>query len=378
MADSLAFITVFLVSFGICALIMLGLRQNPAILGRRDDLRARQRAHSVPTPRVGGLGVLAGVAAALLLVPPVHAGFLSIFAATLLPVFAAGLAEDLGFRVRPLGRLVAAGASAALAVALLGVWIPPAGLGPVDALLALPPIAIPLTILFSGGICHGFNLIDGVNGLAAGTATAIAAGLGLVAGTAGVPMVAALAFLMIPALLGFLVLNWPWGRIFLGDAGAYGIGHVLVWLAILLAWNAPQATGLALALMFFWPVADTFLAIWRRRRTGRRLDVPDRLHFHQLVYRALVLTLPDTVSRRAINSLTGLVLMPLVVGPVVAGVMFWDRPIAALSAWMVFAILFAASYLAGMALFRRGRPRLAGAARAGVLEVVPTDGQIAR
>lgn len=378
MTATSSFIVVFLVSFGICALIMLGLRRNTAWMLRRDDLRARQRTHSVPTPRVGGIGVLAGVLAALLLAPLEYLPFLSLFAATLLPVFAAGLAEDLGFRVRPAGRMVAAGTSAVLAVGLLGVWIPPAGLAPLDALLVMPLVAIPATLAFASGICHGFNLIDGVNGLAAGTATAVAAGLWLVADRAGVPLVGAVAFLMIPAVLGFLVLNWPWGRIFLGDAGAYGIGHVLVWLAILLAWNAPQATGLALALMFFWPVADTFLAIWRRRRTGRPYDVPDRLHFHQLVYRALVLTLPDTVARRWINSLTGLVLMPFVVGPVAAAVMLWDRPVAALVAWVAFAILFVASYLAGLWLFRRGRPRLAGAVRPEVLEFAPVRGQAAR
>lgn len=378
MADFLSFTVVFLVSFGICALITLGLRRNPSWMTRRDDLRARQRAHSAPTPRVGGIGVLAGVVAALMLAPADYLPFLAVFAATLVPVFAAGLAEDLGFRVRPAGRLAAAAASAALAVGLLGVWIPPAGLAPLDVLLVLPVLAIPATIAFASGICHGFNLIDGVNGLAAGTATAISVGLWLVADRAGVPLVGTVAFLLIPALLGFLALNWPWGRIFLGDAGAYGIGHALVWLAILLAWRAPQATGLALALMFFWPVADTFLAIWRRRRTGRRYDVPDRLHFHQLVYRALVLTLPDTVARRWINSLTGLVLLPFAVGPVAAAVMLWDRPMAALLAWVGFAILFVASYLAGMWLFRRGRPRLAGAVRPAGLQLAAAGEPAAR
>lgn len=356
------FTVVLLLSFGICAIVVFGKKGLAGGITRRDDLRARQRAHSVPTPRVGGVGVLAGMIAALLLVPGNYLPFFALFVTTLIPVFVAGLAEDLGFRISPTGRLAAAVASAALAVALLGVWIPPEQLWPLDLVLALPLVAITATILLASGICHSFNLIDGVNGLAAGLAAVIATGLWLVAQKAGAPMIGTAAFLLIPALLGFLLLNWPWGRIFLGDAGAYGIGHVLIWLAIILTARSQAVSGLAMALMFFWPVADTFLAIWRRRRRGMRVDVPDRMHFHQLVFRALVLTLPERVSRTWANSLTALLLMPLAAMPVAAAVLLWDRPLAALLAWIGFAVLFVGTYLLGMRLFLRRRPRLASLA----------------
>jgi UDP-GlcNAc:undecaprenyl-phosphate/decaprenyl-phosphate GlcNAc-1-phosphate transferase len=158
------------------------------------------------------------------------------------------------------------------------------------------------------------------------------------------PMLAHLALALVPAILGFLALNWPWGRIFLGDAGAYSIGHLLVWVAILLAWRIDEVSPAALSLMFFWPVADTFLAMLRRRRTGKPFDVPDRMHFHQVTYRFLSARLRGRLRPLWINSLTGLILQPFTGLPVVVAVLLWDRPFLAVLAWILFGALFVGTY----------------------------------
>ena len=292
-----------------------------------------QCAHVRLTPRVGGLGVVAATLVALLFfVPGDRQAFFALFAVSLAPVFVAGLAEDLGWRVTPVGRLFAAAVSAVLAIALLGGRIPPVGLPWVDTALAFAPLAIMLTVLWATGVCHAFNLIDGVNGFAGAQGVLIAAGLTLIASQAGAASFALVASAMIPALQVFLLLNWPLERIFLGDAGAYTLGHVLVWLAIGLAWYYPRVSVLALALMFFWPVADTLLAIWRRMRNGRPVGAPDRLHFHQLVMRALLLISSGRMSKGAANSTTTLVMLPFAALPIGAAVLLWDRPLAALLA----------------------------------------------
>ena len=90
---------------------------------------------------------------------------------------------------------------------------------------------------------------------------------------------------MVAAVLGFMVLNFPLGKIFLGDGGAYALGHLLVWSAIILINYASDVSAFAILLIFFWPVADTGLAIWRRWKLGNPTDRPDRLHFHQLAMR---------------------------------------------------------------------------------------------
>lgn len=351
-----AFLLLFLVSFCFCSLVALASPWLTRAQRSREDLGSIQCAHLRNTPRIGGVGVMASVMLGLLFLLPAHQSLsLPLLALSVLPVFLAGLAEDLGWRVSAVGRLLAAAFSALGAVVILRVWLPPLDVPVLDVIMAVTPLAIAVTILWATGVCHAFNLIDGVNGLAAVTALLIAAGIALVAQQAGESEYAAIATALIAALLGFLVLNWPFGRIFLGDAGAYSVGHILVWLAIGLAWLNPEVSVLAMALLFFWPVADTFLAMARRLRSGRPVGAPDRLHYHQFVMRALTLLSDGRLGKAAANSLTTVVMLPMVGAPVLAAVHLWDRPAAAALAWAGFGALFALSYLAGMRFFRSGR-----------------------
>jgi UDP-GlcNAc:undecaprenyl-phosphate/decaprenyl-phosphate GlcNAc-1-phosphate transferase len=345
-------VLVFIVSLSLASILASTPIGRIFLATRRNDLSAEQALHTRPTPRTGGVAVV--IAALLVLfVLALNDALFGLIALTLIPVFIAGLAEDLGFQLSPVQRLFAAAVSAWMAMLLLDIWIPASGIPVVDTLLTLVPFAIPFTLLWSVGICHGFNLIDGVNGLAAGTGVIIAAGLGVVAWEVGELSLAQLAFALIPAILGFLALNWPWGRIFLGDSGAYSIGHLLVWVAILLAWRVPDVSSAALSLMFFWPVADTFLAVYRRRSQRRPFDAPDRMHFHQVTYRLLSARLGHRCSRLCINSLTGLFLLPFTAVPVVVATQVWDRPVLALVAWVIFAALFVGVYRVSVWAARR-------------------------
>lgn len=346
------------VSFGICGMLVLLHPRLVRYLRARDDLSCVQSAHIRSTPRIGGVGVMIAIVAALLILVSENQKLsFSLFALTLVPVFAAGLAEDLGWRVSAFGRLLAAAGSAILAILLLKIWIPPLGIAELDVVMGFAPVAILVTILWATGVCHALNLIDGVNGLAGGTGLLIAVGIALVAQQAGATGIATMAAAIVPALMGFLLFNWPLGRIFLGDAGAYTLGHVLVWLAIGLAWFNDQVSAIALALMFFWPVADTFLAIARRLRAKKPVGAPDRLHYHQFVMRGLMLLSGGRLSKGVANSATTLVMLPLVAAPIAAAVYLWDRPVAALVAWGGFGLLFMLSYFSGVRIFRGNRWR---------------------
>jgi len=223
--------------------------------------------------------------------------------------------------------------------------------------LLAPPIAILFTIFAVTGICHAINLIDGVNGLAAITSILIALGLGTICLEAGLRDLSVAALLVVPAVLGFFLFNFPTGKIFLGDGGAYTLGHVLGWIAILTIQSSPEVTPWAVLLVFFWPVADTGLAIYRRKRAGRPTNQPDRLHFHQLVMRALELKVVGRQQRALSNPLTTLILTPLISGPVLCGIWFWNRPLYAFAALVMFTLLFGATYRIGIAHAKsRGLP----------------------
>ena len=310
----------------------------------RLDIAAKQAQHTRPTPRVGG----AAVVVSLLIVGILATKQLQLdLILALLPgllVFVVGLREDIRRDVSPKVRLIAAFAAGALAVSLTGQTVHGLGLVHLDRIFGWFGLGVIVTLLWSAGSCHALNLIDGLNGLASGYAICAAAAFWVIGGYTQDTDIQTIALLLISALLGFFVLNWPLGLIFLGDAGAYVIGHVLAWLGILLIARNPEVVGFAVLLVMFWPVADTIFSIIRRVRLRKATDQPDRLHFHHLVVRGLALAKPSGKSKVWGNSLATIVMMPLFIAPILGGVVFWDEPIRAFLVLGLFAGVFIITY----------------------------------
>lgn len=353
----IAFLIVFALSASICAILILTKQLH--MTSREGDTGAVQSAHVVPTPRVGGIAIGVGLVASIFLVPDALQWTYALFVASLLPVFCAGLAEDLGYGVSPRNRLIAAALSSGLAILLLQAWVGRADVPGVDWLLTFAPVAIVFTMFATAGVCNAFNLIDGLNGLSAGTGVITAIGLAAIAHLSGQPQIATMSFMLVAALMGFLVFNFPWGKIFLGDAGAYSLGHALAWVSVILMFRVSDLTPWAVVLVFFWPLADTGFAIYRRRRSGRPTDQPDRLHYHQLVMRAIEIGFLGRSKRKIANPLATLVMLPFVSLPVLFGVMLWDKPLLAFVSVLCFGGLFVGSYMMGVRLantrFGQGR-----------------------
>jgi UDP-N-acetylmuramyl pentapeptide phosphotransferase/UDP-N-acetylglucosamine-1-phosphate transferase len=320
------------------------------------DLTARQSTHTTPTPRVGGLGIILAVAigSAYSIGQLGNDLALSLTAGTI--VFLVGLREDITRDVSPRARLLAAFLSAALAITLTGVLVPDLGLIPGFLLYWLIP-AVAITLLWSAGTCHALNLIDGLNGLSSLYSIAAALGFFLIAGYTGDEDIQIIAGLLIAAVFGFFVLNWPTGRIFLGDAGAYGIGHILAWLGIVLVARNPTVAGFAILLVLFWPVCDTLFSIIRRVGTRRATDQPDRLHFHHLALRAFQLMAPRDRGRQFDNPVAAIILVPFFALPIATGVYLWDQPVAAAFALAVYIALFVSTYVKSMRCLRTKRFR---------------------
>jgi len=352
-------IVVFLVSLAGCALLYWTKNLHLGRSARGHSGGAVQSAHGNPTPRIGGVAIGGALVVSLFFAPTSMLDNYGPFVISLTPVFLAGLADDLGYHVPPWSRLMAAALSSILAIALLQMWIPRVDIPYVDALVAYAPVGILLTIFATSGVCNAFNLIDGLNGLSAGTGVMVAVGIAAIAHAGGDPNFVQLSILLVGALAGFLIFNFPLGKLFLGDAGAYSLGHILAWFAILAVNRIPDVTVWALLLVFFWPVADTLFAIYRRTRSGHKLDQPDRLHYHQFVMRALEIAWLGRGKRHISNPLATLVMMPLIAMPVLVGVLLWDQPLLSFIAVLVFALLFVGSYMLGIrfAAARRGRFR---------------------
>ena len=185
------------------------------------DTNGVQKFHDSPVPRVGGLGLVMGLAGALgfqYFQNYEVGGFGLLLLLTAVPAFAFGFVEDVTKRVGVKVRLLATAASAGLAGYLLMAWLSSLQIFGIDDLMAAYPwFAIVVTCFAVAGVANAFNIIDGYNGLSGMVGVIILGGIAYVAFKLNDAEIMIAALAMMGAILGFLVLNYPRGLIFLGD-----------------------------------------------------------------------------------------------------------------------------------------------------------------
>lgn len=303
------------------------------------DIAGIQKFHKTPVPRIGGIAILVGILIACILgsmndVQAVQIGNDSFFKLLLavMPAFAAGLLEDLTKKVSVKARLLATFASALLACWLLGAILPRLDMWGIDTLLHVSPLAaIAVTAFAVAGVANSINIIDGFNGVAGSAVVIMLAGLGFLAWKADDAFVLSLALVGIGASLGFLLVNYPTGRIFMGDGGAYLLGFWLAEVAVLLVTRNPQINTWQVLAICGYPVIEVIYSIYRRKLI-RRISpgAPDRLHLHTLIYRRVVCQVLPRDSRRPwirnaavacmiASWISNLTLLAVVFGTTVAG-----------------------------------------------------------
>lgn len=312
------------------------------------DLNGVQKFHAQPVPRIGGVSILLALLLAwsaswLWEQQSPDAVFLLLAG---LPAFATGLAEDLTKRVGVLPRLLATGISAAWGMGLVGSVLNRLGIPGVDDLLSnVPFLAWVLTMVAVAGVANAINIIDGFNGLASGSSILMFSAFGLVAWQLEDALLLQVCLTMIGALLGFMAWNWPGGKIFLGDGGAYLVGFVLAEVAVLLVVRHPQVSPWFCLLVCSYPVTETLFSIYRRRfLRDTSPGHPDGLHLHTLVFKRLVRhkrTDRKTLTR---NSATSPYLWTLTAITVVPAVLWWQYPAVMVVSCALFVLVYIGFY----------------------------------
>ena len=305
---------------------------------------ARQSAHRTPTPRIGGIAIFSGFIAGTAMLPSDAATYAVPLLLSCIAVFVGGLGEDIGRDISPKTRLILSFISALCAISIFRVWIGPLGSPYLNWITSTLLGATVFTVLISGGVAHATNLIDGLNGLAMGVCMLIAGGLAFLAQSVGDTVILNISILLMFSILGLYVFNFPFGKIFLGDAGAYTLGHVLIWLSILLVARNPEISPYAILLIFFWPIIDMLLAIFRRVVKREPIGTPDRLHFHQLLMRGVGLTYIDRTQRNVTNPLATALVLPMTAVPIIAAQFLWHDIGQSAVALLFFGALFIVTY----------------------------------
>lgn len=309
-----------------------------------DSSTGIQKVHTDPTTRVGGIAIVVGVLVAALVAGHLQQSLLWPLLLASIPAFAFGLTEDLTKRVSVQARLLATMACGVLGWAITGLSITGVDVPGLDWLLGITVVSVAFTAFAVGGIANAINIIDGFNGLAAGTTVVILSSFAVLANRYGDAELVFACLVLTAAVLGFAVINWPFGKIFLGDGGAYFVGFAVAWLAVLILARHSQISAWAPMMVCAYPVLEVAYSILRRRRRKLSPGKPDRLHLHSLVERRMTRRWLPNASPLVRNSATGAVMWLAALLPALVAVQLPTHTYALAIAFVGCGFLYSALY----------------------------------
>jgi UDP-GlcNAc:undecaprenyl-phosphate/decaprenyl-phosphate GlcNAc-1-phosphate transferase len=244
-----------------------------------------QRVHDLPTPRAGGIAIF--IASLAVLSTPLGIWLLP----PMLLAFASGLIEDYANAVSQKTRLIIQSAAALLFIFTTGIYIKTIGLG-----IIFPyPVAILFTVFAIVGVINAINIIDGLNGLAGGVSISALIAFGALSYILNDVEMFLICLIFFAAILGFLILNFPIAKIFLGDGGAYFIGFMMAIISIMITHKHPEVSAWFCASVLAYPIWEVLFSVLRRRQAkGKDSMEADKMHLHHLIMRGLSLSNPRT------------------------------------------------------------------------------------
>jgi UDP-N-acetylmuramyl pentapeptide phosphotransferase/UDP-N-acetylglucosamine-1-phosphate transferase len=242
------------------------------------DIPNERSSHVSTTPRGGGIGIVAGVAAGLIYLSAAGVPLdrnLGVLLAGAGALAVLGVVDDRR-SVRATYRIAVQVVVAVVVVALIGgvdrLPLPP----PLD--LPIGVVGLPLAVVWLVGVTNFYNFMDGIDGLAGGQGFASCAGVIIGLWSTGA---VELAVVLAAACLGFLLLNSPPARIFLGDSGSYSVGFAIAGMPLLAPQFGRPAAMFAVAIGLMLFLLDPLETLVRLMRAGRRIGIGHRAHSYQ-------------------------------------------------------------------------------------------------
>ena len=322
--------TVFLFAFFVTVLLTPLVRRY-ALRWRLGDKPNGRRIHTNVIPHLGGIAIVLGTVGGLFAhnaTALASDSWLSLLQKMLPPVAAIvvlGLVDDMK-SLRAVQKLTVQ-VMAALVLAVSGFVL----FTGIPVLDGVNSVVLLVSVAFLVGISSSVNLIDGHDGLAAGICLIAAAVFAVMAIMLGAGMALVMTLAISGACLGFLVFNFPPGKIFMGDTGSMFLGIMLALVACKLTAIKPEGrTFIAICFVLGIPMLDAFLAIARRLILRSPVFGADCLHMHH-VLRELSFSPRQTLlvmySMQIFLAVLGLLVLegfvfPIVIGLVFTGVVF--------------------------------------------------------
>lgn len=276
----------FIVSLGLALGLTPLVKKFAFAVGAVDVPNAR-KVHTRIMPRLGGLGIFASFIIAMLLLFPFIPKIFTLREVNFIKAFLVGGsitvllgALDDRFDLPAKLKFLVQIATACIVVFGFDIRIEFANI-PFHSYAAVETwIAIPFTILWIVGVTNAINLIDGLDGLAAGVSAIAIGTIAVMAFVMGNVMVALLCLLLLGSILGFLYFNFHPAKIFMGDSGALFLGFCLALLSLLGFKQVAIVSFLTPLILIGVPLSDTMFAIVRRWMQKKPIFSPDKGHLH--------------------------------------------------------------------------------------------------
>jgi UDP-GlcNAc:undecaprenyl-phosphate/decaprenyl-phosphate GlcNAc-1-phosphate transferase len=305
--------------------------------------KAIQRIHLNETPRLGGIIFVLSLTSLVMFFPNNESiQILKLMLISLIPILVVGLKEDLFHNVDPAIRLLAL---------LFAGWLFRAQfVGPLPHMADLPLIgkfvalqggASLFYILGTVSIANGMNLIDGVNGLCATIALTILGALLFISFKTYDVMMLSTIFSVILILIPFLIFNYPFGKIFLGDLGAYSLGLIISMLTIILFGRHPEISPWGAVLILIYPATEVVFSLLRRMVKGVSIYHADTAHLHLKLFHFFR---PQPHYKKIANALVTPALSVLWLFPLLAITWVYQKPFFIWIAVILFIALYGLLY----------------------------------
>lgn len=243
-----------------------------------DEHEKVQKVHEMPTPRIGGLGIF--LSAMFIINDNALGGYLMLAA---IPAFIAGFLEDYSGKIAPIQRL----AIMCLSPIMAFIMIHDSVLTEWHILQAPIVLGILASTIFIIALVNGVNFTDGQNGLASGTVLISLLTISFIAWELKDHSLLYIGLILASAVSAFLFYNFPKGKIFLGDGGAYFLGFMVATISIILVQSHTLSISLLLLpVILIYPLWEVLFSTLRKLLYDRISPLnSDDYHLHQLIFR---------------------------------------------------------------------------------------------
>lgn len=343
----------FLIYSFVISAICLVFLSNRSILKLQmfhdNDLDSVQKYHDTPTPRIGGVAIYVSFLATALILHftnNFNDSFILKIVASGSIAFFIGLLEDLTKNISPRERLLAFVLTTFFAIYVIHsmpIIYSTYFIGLNNLIQSYPIIGLAFSLFAVVGLINAYNVIDGYNGLAATTALINLLALAIISFWLSDIMIYHTILCLIGAILGFLLFNYPRGKIFLGDGGAYLIGFISANFCISIAHaHISYVSPYVFLLINIYPITEMGFSMYRKKfLRGTSTSKPDGLHFHMMVYKRCVPRVLSNVSR---NSRVMPLMLFIILPEVIWGLIFYNNSLMCLLGMFLFVIYYITTY----------------------------------